>query len=160
MNRMLVARFSIALVDRVFGFNPLPVAPVHGAPRVQPRTAPNGVGPVMQTMPDRRSYSFPATPAGPSGSSFLPPMASADPALSATQQGQETAPMVAAPMQADDDSWHERFIGFAAGVLASLSGFAAAFLTYRSRIGQRSSPTPQRDGVELRQTPFLFDPSP
>merc|ERR1719181_1950002 len=65
-------------------------------------------------MPDRRSYSFPPTPADPSGSSFLPPMASADPALSATQQGLETAPMVAheaeeASMQAVGDSWYGGF---------------------------------------------------
>merc|ERR1719409_1558895 len=93
-------------------------------------------------MPDRRSYSFPATPAGPSGYSFLPPMASADPALSATQQGQETAPMVAqeaeeAPMQADGGSWY----GHAAAIFA---GFSAAFLALRSRL---QSPAPQHQSL-------------
>merc|ERR1719409_1693067 len=48
----------------------------------------------MQTMPGRRPSFFPPTPQGPSGSSFLPPMASFDPASSATPQGQEAVPMV------------------------------------------------------------------
>jgi hypothetical protein len=64
------------------------------------------------------------------------------------------------PMQTASDSSHEGFMGFAAGVFASLSGFAAAFLTYRARIWQQFSATAQRDEVELRQTPFLFDLSP
>ena len=90
MGRMLVALFSIALVDHAFGFNPLPVAPVPNAPKVQPRTAPNGVGPVMQTMPAGQSRYVPLTPAGSYGSAFLPATGYVDPALSATQQGQAT----------------------------------------------------------------------
>merc|ERR1719409_346074 len=85
-------------------------------------------------MPDGRSYLYPPTPAGSSGSSFLPPMASADPTWSATQQGQETAPMAEqAPMQADDGSWYG---GFAAGIFAS---FSAVFLALRARQQSQSS---------------------
>merc|ERR1719183_326336 len=72
----------------------------------------------MQTMPDRRPSFFPPTPQGLSGSSFLPPMTSFDPALSATSQGQEAAPMVtqeasetADAMKADEGSWYQGFAG-------------------------------------------------
>jgi hypothetical protein len=70
-------------------------------------------------------------------------MASADSAFSATQQGQETAPMVAqeaeqAPMQADGGSWY----GHAAAIFA---GFSAAFLALRSRL--QSSAAPQQESL-------------
>merc|ERR1719281_1119302 len=57
----------------------------------------------MQAMPGRRPSFFPPTPQGSSGSSFLPPMASFDPALSATLQGQEVVPMVA--QEAAETAW-------------------------------------------------------
>merc|ERR1719183_1019846 len=72
----------------------------------------------MQTMPGRRPSFFPPKPQGQSGSSFLPPTASFDPALSATPQGQEAVPMVtqedseiADAMKADEGSWYRGFAG-------------------------------------------------
>lgn len=164
MRQVLVA--AIVLVGPVRAFNPVPAVPVVRAPKVQSQSAPNGVV-APRTMPGRRPAFLPPSPQGTSGSSFLPPMPAYDPALSATQQGQETLPTgeQADPntervegMQADSSSLFSHggswFGGFAVGMLASSS---AMFLALRARIFQQSSAAPQRDQVELPQNSFLSE---